>query len=211
MLQRIVRVGVPAGAEMFVFQAALVVFARFVTQLGTVPFAAHNTVITVESVSFLPGLGFAVAATTLVGQGLGARDQQRARSSGHEAFFQAALFMGFMGLLFVLIPERLLGLLVDDPHVVPAGAMPLRMVGVIQPLLAANFVYAGARRGAGDTRWPLLIKLISPWLVRLPLAVWLIPHYGLNGAWVAMSTDLAIQGVLAWWRFYGDTWERIKV
>jgi MATE family multidrug resistance protein len=211
MLRRIVRVGVPTGAEMFVFQAALVVFARFITQLGTVPFAAHNTVITVESISFLPGLGFAVAATTLVGQSLGAQDPKRARSNGHEAFFQAALFMGFMGMLFILIPERLLGLLVDDADVVAAGALPLRLVGIIQPLLAANFVYSGALRGAGDTRSPLLIKLISPWLVRLPLALVLIPLYGLNGAWIAMSIDLGFQGVLAWWRFYGDNWERIKV
>lgn len=211
MLHRIVRVGLPTGAEMMVFQGALVIFARFVTHLGDVAYAAHNTVVTAESISFLPGFGFAVAATTLVGQGLGAQDAQRARRSGHEASLQAAVFMGFMGVLFVLFPGQLLGLLVNDAAVVEAGIVPLRMVGVIQPLLAANFVYAGALRGAGDTRWPLLIKLISPWLVRLPLALLLIPLYGLTGAWIAMCVDLALQGVLAWWRFRSNSWERIKV
>jgi putative MATE family efflux protein len=210
-VRRIMRIGLPTGAEMLAFQSALVIFARFVTHLGTVPYAAHNTVVTAESISFLPGLGFAVAATTLVGQGLGAEDRLQARRSGHEAFFQAGLFMGLMGLLFVLFPGWFLGLLVDDPAVVAAGVLPLRLVGIIQPLLAANFVYAGALRGAGDTRWPLLIKLVSPWLVRLPLAIWLIPLYGLTGAWIAMSVDLALQGVLAWWRFIGPKWEQIKV
>ena len=99
----------------------------------------------------------------------------------------------------------------NNASVVATGALPLRMVGVAQPLIAANVVYAGALRGAGDTRWPLVIKLISPWFVRLPIAVWLIPRYGLNGAWIAMSVDLAVQGILAWWRFRGSTWERITV
>ncbi len=211
MIRRITRIGLPTAGEMFAFQSALIVFARFVTNLGTIPYAAHNTVITVESISFLPGIGFAVAATTLVGQSLGAQDPKRARRSGHEAYFQGGIFMGLMGLLFVVVPELFLTILVDDPRVVAEGVLPLRMVGVIQPFLAANFVYAGALRGAGDTRWPLLVKLVSPWLVRVPLAFWLIPIYGLPGAWIAMSSDLVVQGILSWWRFYGDTWEGIKV
>lgn len=211
MLRRVLRIGLPTAGETLAFQSALVLFARFITHLGTVPYAAHNIVITVESISFLPGMGFAVAATTLVGQSLGADDKERARRSGHEAYFQSAIFMGIMGVLFIVFPAQFLALLVDDPAVVAAGIVPLQMVGVIQPILAANFVYAGALRGAGDTRWPLLIKLISPWLIRLPIAFWLIPAYGLNGAWIAMCIDLALQGVLAWWRFRGNTWERIRV
>lgn len=211
ILSRILRIGLPTGAEQMVFQGALMIFARSITQLGTTPYAAHNTVVNAESISFLPGFGFAVAATTLVGQSLGSGDVQRARRSGHEAFLQAGIFMTLMGGLFVVVPEFFLGLLVDDPEIVRVGALPLRMVGVIQPLLAANFVYSGALRGAGDTRWPLLVKLISPWLVRLPLAYVLIPAFGLNGAWVAMSLDLAFQGVLSWWRFRGTGWERINI
>lgn len=211
MLRRILWIGLPTGAEQLIFQGALFIFARFITHLGTVAYAAHNTVINAESISFLPGLGFAVAATTLVGQSLGAQDVGLARRSGHEAFFQSAIFMGIMGTLFVVMPEWFLSLLVGDANVVAAGATSLRLVGVIQPLLAANFVYAGALRGAGDTLWPLLMKLVSPWFVRLPLAFWLIPAYGLTGAWIAMSIDLALQGVLAWWRFHGNRWERIRV
>jgi multidrug resistance protein, MATE family len=213
IIRRIVRVGLPTGGEQFAFQSALVLFASFITGLGEVAYAAHNVVINAESISFLPGFGFAVAATTLVGQSLGAKDVARARQSGHEAFYQSAIFMGIMGVLFVLIPEFFLGLLTNNRAVVETGALPLRLVGVIQPLLAANFVYAGALRGAGDTMWPLLMKLISPWLVRIPLALLLMNVFGwgLTGAWIAMSADLALQGVLAWWRFRGNRWERIRV
>lgn len=211
MLKRLVRVGLPSGAEQLAFQGALMLFARLVTGLGTVAFAAHNTVLMIESISFLPGLGFAAAATTLVGQGLGAEDAKQARWNGNEAFRQAVIFMAMMGLAFVLVPQWFLSLLVDDPQVIAAGVVPLRTVGLIQPLLAASFVFSGALRGAGDTRFPLWIKLISPWLLRLPLALLLIPWIGLTGAWIALSSDLALQGLLSWWRFRGSRWEHIRI
>jgi multidrug resistance protein, MATE family len=182
-----------------------------VTGLGTVAFAAHNTVLNIESMSFLPGAGFAAAATTLVGQSLGANDVGLARRNAYESFRQAVLFMGIMGVLFVLVPHWFLRLMVNDPAVVAAGVAPLRTVGIIQPLLAASFIFSGALRGAGDTRFPLLIKLVSPWLLRLPLAMLLIPTLGLLGAWIALSSDLVLQGVLAWWRFRGNRWEQIRI
>jgi multidrug resistance protein, MATE family len=211
MLNRLVRVGLPSGGEQLAFQGALMLFARQITGLGTVAFAAHNAVITIESISFLPGLGFATAATTLVGQGLGARSAAQARWSGNEAFRQAVVFMALMGLAFVVVPQVFLRILVGDPEVVAAGITPLRTVGIIQPLLAASFVFSGALRGAGDTRFPLWVKLISPWLLRLPLAFVLIPWLGLTGAWIALSSDLAFQGILSWWRFRGNRWEHIRV
>jgi multidrug resistance protein, MATE family len=209
--RRIVHIGLPTAAEMLVFQGAIVFFARYIVGLGTIAYAAHTAVVTTHSISFLPGFGFAVAATTLVGQSLGAQDVQRARRSGHEAFAQAALFMGVMGVLFALFPGWFLSLLVDDPQVVATATPALRIVGLVQPLLAGSFVYAGALRGAGDTRWPLLSKLISPWLVRLPIAFLLLPWLGLTGAWIALSADFVFQALLVWWRFRGNRWERIKV
>jgi len=211
MLRRLVAVGLPSCGEQLAFQLALMVYAGFITKLGTVAFAAHNTVLNIESVSFLPGAGFATAATTLVGQGLGASDPKQARRSGNEAFFQGVIFMTLMGALFIAVPHWMLSLMVSDPEVIAAGVTPLRIVGVIQPLLAASFVFSGALRGAGDTRFPLWIKLFSPWLLRLPLAWFLIPILGLTGAWIALSSDLAMQGVLAWLRFRTGRWEHIRI
>lgn len=211
MLRRLFVVGLPSGGEQLVFQMALMIYAGFITKLGTVAFAAHNTVLNIESISFLPGAGFATAATTLVGQSLGASDAGRAHRSGNEAFFQGAIFMTVMGLLFIAVPHWLLSLMVSDPEVIAAGVTPLRIVGVIQPMLAANFVFSGALRGAGDTRFPLWIKLFSPWFLRLPLAWFLIPWLGLTGAWIALSSDLAAQGLLAWWRFRGGRWKHIRI
>lgn len=211
MLRRILRIGLPTGAEQLVFQGAIVIMARLITGLGTAAYAAHNTVITIESVSFLPGFGFGIAATTLVGQSLGANDIARARASTREAVLQGGFFMGLMGLLFIAVPRWLMAFMVNDPAVINAGATPLRLVGVFQIMLAANFIYSGALRGAGDTRFPLLVKLISPWLIRLPLAFVLTPMFGLIGVWLAMTIDMSIQGVAAWWRFRSNKWEKIEV
>ncbi len=157
MLRRILRIGLPTGGEMLVFQGALLIFARFVTQLGTVAYAAYNVVIQTHSISFMPGLGFAIAATTLVGQGLGAKDVQRARQSGHEATMQAALFMGVMGIFFVLFPQWFLSLLVSDPQVIAAGTLPLRT-------LMARGGSPGAARSSRKTtrpRWRLSARRAS--------------------------------------------------
>lgn len=213
LIWRILRQGLPFAAEQFIFQGALLIFVRLITQIGTVAYAAHSTIITVESISFLPGMGFATAATTLVGQELGAGRPDRAAESGYEAFRLGVWLMGVMGLAFVLVPELFLRFFVADERVVAAAVTPLRMVGLAQPALAAQFIFSGGLRGGGDAKWPLYSKMFSVWLVRLPLA-WLLVEvagWGLNGIWLAMSVDFVVQGLLAWRRFARGQWRAMKV
>ena len=214
LIWRILRQGLPYGAEQFVFQAALLVFIQFINDIGTTAFAAHNIIITIESISFLPGMGIAVAATTLVGQYMGAEDRRGAVASGYESFRVGVILMGLIGILFILIPEVLLRFFVsNNPEVVEAAALPLRMVGFAQPALAANFIFSGALRGGGDPRWPLYVRLFSVWGVRLPLA-WLFVYefeWGLNGIWMAMITDFIVQGFCAWLRFRQGKWQTMTV
>lgn len=212
-VRRIVAVGAPSGAEQLVFQGALLLFVRLITGLGTAAYAAHNITITIESVSFLPGMGFAVAATTLVGQNLGARKPDDATRGAHEAALQGGAFMSLLGLVMIVFPVPLLALFSNDPSVVAAGIWPLRLAGLAQPALALSFIYSGALRGAGDTRWPLYTKIISTWGLRLPLALLLVPlaGLGLGGIWLAMVSDFFMQGLLAFWRFRRGAWKSIRV
>lgn len=179
LIWRILRQGLPYGAEQFIFQAALLIFIHLINDIGTAAYAAHNTIITIESISFLPGMGLAVAATTLVGQHMGANQPQQASESGFEAFRLGALFMGAIGLLFVVAPEVFLRFFVADEEVVQLAALPLRMVGFAQPALAANFIFSGSLRGGGEPKWPLISKMLSVWCVRLPLAWLLVKHFDL--------------------------------
>ncbi|HMQ29558.1 MAG TPA: MATE family efflux transporter [Chloroflexaceae bacterium] len=212
-MRRLVNVGLPAAGEQLLFQGALLIFVRFVNDLGTRAYAAHNITITIESLSFLPGMGYAVATSALVGQALGARDPRRAEGYAYEALLQGALMMSLFGALMVVFPRQLVALFTNDPAVIAAAVAPLRAAGLVQPALAVSFIMLGAMRGAGDTRWPLLSRLLTTWGVRLPLTVAAVSWLGLGlpGVWLAMCTDFTLQAILALWRFSAGRWKQIEL
>lgn len=213
VIRTLVRIGLPAAGEYFVFQAAVILMARLITGLGTAAYAAHSMTTTIESVSFLPGIGFGVAATTLVGQTLGIGDADRAKRVAWEALRQGGLMMTVVGLLMALWPATIIAWLTPDPTVIVQAEGPLRVAGLTQPLLALSFILVGALRGAGDTTWPLWMRVVSTWLVRVPMifAMLWLTNWGLVGIWLAMFADYLVQGVLILIRFQGGAWQRVAV
>lgn len=212
MMKRVAKVGLPFAGEQAVFQGALIVFLGMVTQLGTAAYAAHNLVIRIESLSFLPGWGYGIAASALVGQGLGANDPDEAQAATYEAFRQNSLIMFGLGALMVIFPTFLLRLFINDAAVIQAGTIPLQIAGAFQIFMGSNFVFSGALRGAGDTRWPLYTKVISTWMLRLPISYYLLSRGGgLTGVWVAMGIDFFSQSILAYLRFRQGKWRTVKV
>lgn len=213
LIRRILRVGIPTGIEQLLFRFGQMSYARVVATLGTAAFAAHQVALNAESLSYMPGFGFAVAATTLVGQALGAKQPKEAERNGYTAYVLGGLLMTGMGIVFILFAPTLVGFFTSDPEVIRLGTMPLRIVGIAQPMLAANMVFNGALRGAGDTRYPMYITAGSIWGIRVPLAILftLSLKWGLNGAWVAMSLDLAVRGSLAFLRYRGGKWQAMEV
>jgi MATE family multidrug resistance protein len=210
-LRRILNIGLPAGAEQLMMRLGMITYATTVAALGTAAFAAHQIALQAESLSYMPGFGFAVAATTLVGQGLGAGDPGRARADTYQAYRLALVLMSFMGLIFFFFPEQIMSIFIEDPAVIRLGVWPLRLVAFSQPMLATMMVFAGALRGAGDTRATLGITAAGLWLVRVPLAFLLTPTLGLVGAWIAMGIDLNLRGLGMFLRFRSGKWAMIKV
>lgn len=133
IVRRLLRIGVPTAGEQLVFHAALLIFTRFVTQMGQVAYAAHIATINIEALSFLPGFGYAVAASTLVGQSLGAKAPHRAEELAYEALWQGMAMMSLLGAVMVAFPHTLLAIFVNDPAAVEAGTVPLRAAGLVQP------------------------------------------------------------------------------
>lgn len=213
LVKRVLRVGLPTGVERMVMRLGMMVFMRVIAGLGTVAVAAHAVALRAESFSFMPGFGFAVAGTTLVGQSLGARDPQRAERSGYLIYQMAASLMGVMGLVFVLFPRPLIGLFTDDLAVVQMALIPLRIVGFVQPLLAATMVFPGCLRGAGDTRFPMYVTSTTIWVVRVSVAavLGLGLGMGLTGAWLGMATDMVTRGVIFFLRFRSGRWKLMRV
>ena len=213
LIRRILRVGLPTGMEQMLFRTGHMVFARILAELGTMAYAANQVAINVLSLSFMPGFGFAVAATTLVGQSLGAEDPEGAEQRGYTAYRLGATLMTAVGLIIVLFPAQLMGAFTNESQVVALGTMPLQVVGLAQPVLAAVMIFPGGLRGAGDTRFPMAINGASIWLVRLPLAYFLALTlgWGLVGAWVAMALDFTLRAGLNFLRFRSGRWKVIEV
>ncbi len=213
IIWRILRVGLPASLDQLIFRFGMLVWVRIVASLGTVAYAAHQVALNAESISFMPGWGFAMAATTLVGQGLGANDHERAERDAMLCFGIAAIFMSVMGVVFFVSAPQIMGLFTDEVEVIALGSMPLRLIGVVQPLLAAMMVFAGGLRGAGDTLTPMLVNGASVWLLRVPLSLLAIHWFdwGLTGVWLVMALDLTLRGIVLLWQFRCGRWKTVEV
>jgi putative MATE family efflux protein len=212
-IRRILNVGLPAGAEQILLQLALTSLTAVIARFGTEAYAAHMVAWRIAQISFLPGWGFAMAASTLVGQELGARQPQRARESGYVAFRGALLVMVVMGVVIFAFDSALIRLFIDDPAVMAYGVPILQIAALIQPAMAASFVFSGALRGAGDTRATLTITVFSVWGLRVVATYLLGQMLGLTliGAWLAIGIDFFFRAAMFWWRFRSGKWQSIRV
>jgi putative MATE family efflux protein len=208
---RVLRVGLPSAAELFVFQMGVLTFNRQVVSLGATPYAANITINTVESIGTLPAFGFSVAATALVGQALGAKCPKLAARSTMAAFWPCMMMTAALGLLALTVPQLLLGVFVADPTVLSAGSLAMRFSLIILPTTGAAFIFNGALRGAGDTKFPVIVRAAGSWGLRVPLAALLIPLLGLPGGRLAMAIDYCAQAGLAYWRFRSGKWRQARV
>jgi len=213
ILRRILRVGVPTAMERVTINVGQLFFAALITSIGTAELAAHHLSVTVESLSYMPGFAFGVAATTLVGQALGAGDAAKAKAQGWLTIRSSIWVMSLIGVGMFLFAPALIGMLTPDEAVRAIGTSLIRICSVEQPFMALSIVGTSALRGAGDTRVPLYISLVGMWGVRLVLAWILAFHFGLGvqGAWYAMVTDLAVRSALIVVRFARGKWTRVRV
>jgi putative MATE family efflux protein len=233
LMGRILRVGLPSGIENVLFRLGQMAFFTVVAGLGTAALAAQQIVLNASSVAWLPGFGFAVAATTLVGQSLGAQDPRRAARSGIIAFWWGLALMVVMGVILAAFPALFTTFFTNDAEVIALGVRPLQVLALSQPFLAAAMILGGALRGAGDTNTPLWVNAGSLWLVRVPLAAYLAqglativpawlpvtlpawlaagPGWGLTGAWVGAGVDLFVRGGLLWLFFRAGRWKKAQV
>jgi putative MATE family efflux protein len=200
---RILRVGLPAVGERLLTHGMQLVYARIVIGFGVAAYAAHQVGLNIESLSFLPGLGFAKAATALVGQRLGAKDPVGGRRCARMANLMAVGIMTGFGASFVLFPRAWVVLFTSDPGVLGYSVPLLTSMGLLQPPLAIAMVTSGALRGAGETHVVLLAAIVGGWLTRLPLAYvgGIVAKLGMTMVWAAMVLDWIVRSTIVSWRF----------
>lgn len=199
---RVLRIGVPAALEQMLVSSAFFAMAIVVAGLGTATLAAHRIAINALSLSFLPGIGFGIAATALVGQSVGARRLSEGAAAARIATIWAVAWMSTLAAVFLIFAPQIMRLFTDDPGVIDAGANTLRVVALAQPLWAVMFVQSGALRGTGNTRFPLIVTGVGMWTtVALGYALLSTVGGGLVAVWGAFLIVAPVLATLHWRRF----------
>ena len=196
VVSKALRIGVPMGLQQAVMTSAYIVTTIIIAPLGTVAIAANSFGIIVESLCYMPGYGVSDAATTIVGQSMGAG---RTELMKRFAWLSVALGMGIMAVMGVVMyvgAPVAMAMMTPVEEVRSLGVEVLRIEAFAEPMFAAAIVCYGVFVGAAKTLAPSIMNLASMWGVRITLAALLAPSMGLKGVWLAMCLELCFRGAI---------------
>jgi len=216
MIHRIFKVGIPALVEQLVMRIGMMLFTIIITSLGDHSYAAHMIAMNLQQLSFMTGMAFGAAATSLVGQCLG-----RLRSDLARVYVKMSQNLSYIASIIVALllffgGEAITSLYSGDRELIRLAANMLKIIAVVNPISNARFVYLAALRGAGDSRFAAVVTFVGVLLVRPVISMVLIApqlpfRLGLAGVWIALSSDGIVCYFLARLRFLRGKWEAIKV
>lgn len=205
-LRKALHIGLPMGIEHAVICGAQIMTTVIVAPLGIFAIAANSFAITAESLCYMPGYGIADAATTLVGQSMGAGRRDLTRRFAYITVFMGMLIMGVMGVIMYVAAPQIIGVMTPVDEIRELGVMALRIEAFAEPMFAAAIVAYGVFVGAASTLIPCLMNFFSIWAVRLSLAALLAPTLGLKGVWIAMCVELCFRGIIFLIRLFRGKW-----
>jgi putative MATE family efflux protein len=184
-----------------------------IIKIGTESYAAYNVANAIDTFSYMPGFGFAIAAATLVGQNLGAEKPDEAKRLGLLSNYLGMIFMSLIGMIYLIFAPFLGSIFTNDPIVIDQTTLVLRITGFIQPFSCISIVITAALQGAGDTRFPMYSTFFGIWGIRV-LGVYvlgIVLKMGLLGVCLSVALDLAIRAVILLIRFKKGKWQKIKI
>ena len=213
--QRILKIGIPASIQAVMRTLSMMCFTGCVGANRRGCSRRRGTAIGLrtEAFAFMPGFGYSIAASALVGQSLGAKDPEHAERCGWAALGQSLIVMVIMGVVFFTFAPQIAAIFTSDVHVQSLGIHYLRINAITEPFIALGMVLTGALQGAGDTVRPTYITIFTMWIVRMPLAYVLM--FTLNqqaqGAWTSMCITTIVGGLLTLALYKQGAWKRVRV
>jgi len=197
-LLQLLRVGGPVGAQQWLEVGVFATAGLFMGWMGALALAGHQVALQMAALTFMVPLGVAQATSVLVGQAVGRGDAEAARRATGAGVLIGVGFMTATAVTFLAVPDLLSRAFSDDPPVIAAAAVLLPIAGVFQVFDGLQVVAAGALRGVGDTRVPMLLNLVGFWLLGLPVSLWL--GFGLGwgprGVWWGLAIGIGAVAVL---------------
>jgi len=194
VIPTIVRVGAPLSLAGVLLSVIYMWLTRFTSRFGTPALAALGVGHKVEGLGFIAISGFALSASALVGQNLGAGQEDRARQAARLTVGYCLMATAVTAVAFLSIPRVLVGLFTSDAAVIADGALYLRVIAFAQIGQTFELILEGALAGAGYTFWPQVTSTTLTAL-RVPLSAWWSQSMGLLGIWLALSLTAIARGV----------------
>ena len=203
LIAPIIRLATPAAIERLIMRLGQVLYFGLIVVIGTETFAAHTIAGNIETFSYMPGYGLAIAATTLVGQYIGAGRTKEAYQYGILTTGIAVIFMSIIGVIMYIFAPWLATWFTNDTSAIQMVTVALRIDAFAQPALAIGLVITGALQAAGDTKSPMYSTAIGMWLIRI-IGIYVLGIYfdmGIAGVWIAIVLDIFIRAIFLSFRY----------
>lgn len=213
LIMRLIKISVGGIGQNIIATSSWVGLVRIISIYGSDVLAAYTIAIRVMIFTLLPSWGISNAAATLVGQNLGAKQADRAERSVWITARINMIFMGFVSIFFIAVPEIFIRLFIADVKVVEIGSTCLRIMSYGFLAYALGMVLINSLNGAGDTRTPTFINLIAFWIIEIPLAYFLAITLGLkeNGVFISIVVAETVLAMMAFYFFKQGKWKLKQV
>lgn len=208
----ILKISLPVSFQNVFILLGFLSFVSITGLIGTTEQAATQLVISTLFISLMPFFGFGIAAQTLVGNSIGSYNGQRAKIFGFETTKIATLYALIVGIIFLVFPRIILGILTTDKQVIETAVPPLRIAGISQVFYASGIVLANGLQAAGKTFYVMISEVITNWIIFVPLSYFfgIYLHLGLIGAWGALPFYIVIYSLLIYLNFRFGKWNKPK-
>lgn len=209
LIRQVFKISIPAMLERLVMSSAGVLVSRSIASLGTISIASNSLALTAESMSYMPAFAFQTSTTTLVGQCLGADKPKLAEKFVNKSILISSIIMCFTGTFLFVFAAPIISFFTPDAAVIELAARCLKLTALIQVPQAIAWVYSGALRGAGDTKYNFYIGAITNLTIRTAMAVIAINvfHQGLLASITFTCIEILVRLVFIHLRYRSGKWK----
>lgn len=213
MMMQLFRLSAGGIMQNIIATSSWIALYRIISEFGSEAMAGYTISIRIVVFVLLPSWGLSNAASTLVGQNLGAKQPERAERTVWITAYANMVLLGLVGIVLIIFPEAFIRLFINDPNVISNGAVSLRIISFGFVSYALGMVLIQGFNGSGDTVTPTRINLFCFWLFEIPLAYLLAVVFGLkiHGISIAIVAAETALTITAWYYFRKGKWKMVKV
>ncbi len=201
------RIGMPSGLQQLFVALGMMAVFRIVANFGTTVTDAYSVAMRIDFFGMMPAINFSMALTAFVGQNMGAGRIDRVKQGLKSTMLMSGIISILISLIIIASGHYLMSIFTKDLAIITIGTKYLMIVSSFYVIFSIMFSFAGVFRGSGDTLFPMLITLLSLWLIRVPLSELLSKHYNETGIWIALPLTWIFGTTASLIYFYTGRWK----